>query len=62
MMIQLPRTIKVGLGTVFLVVSGLAWSQGDQPALVKVTEASMQDIAPVTLVPGTVVSRNDASL
>jgi RND family efflux transporter MFP subunit len=43
-------------------VSALAWSQGDQPALVKVTEASMQDIAPVTLVPGTVVSRNDAGL
>ena len=32
------------------------------PALVRVATASMKDIAPVTLVPGTVVSRNDARL
>jgi RND family efflux transporter MFP subunit len=32
------------------------------PALVRVAEASFKDIAPVTLVPGTVVSRNDARL
>jgi RND family efflux transporter MFP subunit len=32
------------------------------PALVKVATASVKDIAPVTLVPGTVVSRNDARL
>jgi RND family efflux transporter MFP subunit len=32
------------------------------PALVKVATAAMKDIAPVTLVPGTVVSRNDARL
>ncbi len=32
------------------------------PALVKVAVASFKDIAPVTLVPGTVVSRNDARL
>ncbi len=64
MMIQLPRTTKAGLARILLLlaVSGLAWSQEGQPALVKVIEASMQDIAPVTLVPGTVVSRNDARL
>jgi RND family efflux transporter MFP subunit len=32
------------------------------PALVRVAMASMKDIAPATLVPGTVVSRNDARL
>jgi len=32
------------------------------PALVRVAIAQMKDIAPVTLVPGTVVSRNDARL
>ena len=32
------------------------------PALVRVAEAGLRDIAPVTLVPGTVVSRNDARL
>ena len=62
MMIQLPRMIKAGLGILFLVGSTLAWSQAGQPALVKVTEASMQRMTPVTLVPGTVVSRNDARL
>jgi RND family efflux transporter MFP subunit len=39
-----------------------AWSQMGGPALVKVGEASIKDIAPVTRVPGTVVSRNDARL
>ena len=62
MMIQLPRMIKAGLGILFLVGSTLAWSQAGQPALVKVTEASMQQVTPVTQVPGTVVSRNDARL
>lgn len=32
------------------------------PALVRVAVASVKDIAPVTMVPGTVVSRNDARL
>jgi len=44
----------------------LGWSQTTLgqggPALVRVAIASMQDIAPNTLVPGTVVSRNDARL
>ena len=50
--------------SIFLLVLLLptwAWAQGG-PALVKVAVASMQDISPVTLVPGTVVSRNDARL
>ncbi len=59
-MIELPKIVKAGL--LLLVASQSAWSQGDQPALVIVSEASMQDIAPITLVPGTVVSRNDARL
>ncbi len=43
-------------------VSGQVWAQMDGPALVRVAEASYKDIASVTLVPGTVVSRNDARL
>ncbi len=60
-MIQLPK-IKASLGLLLVVLTQVAWSQDSQPALVKVSEASMQDIAPITLVPGTVVSRNDARL
>lgn len=41
--------------------SGTALAQGG-PALVRIAVASMQDIAPVTMVPGTVVSRHDARL
>jgi RND family efflux transporter MFP subunit len=44
-----------------LMSSGLAAQMGG-PALVKVAEAKIRDIAPVTMVPGTVVSRNDAEL
>jgi len=62
MMMQLPRMTMAGLAMLLLVGSGLAWSQDGRPALVKVTEASMQHVTPVTLVPGTVVSRNDARL
>ena len=40
----------------------MAWAQMGGPALVKVAVASFKDMAPVTLVPGTVVSRNDARL
>ena len=43
-------------------VSGQVWAQMGGPALVRVAVASFKDIAPVTLVPGTVVSRNDARL
>ncbi len=38
------------------------WAQMGGPALVKVAEAAVRDIAPVTMVPGTVVSRSDARL
>ncbi len=41
---------------------GLALAQMDGPALVRVDEVRFQDMAPVTLVAGTVVSRNDARL
>lgn len=61
-MIHMPRTIRAAFVWLLLTVSGLTWPQDEQPALVKVARASMQDIAPVTLVPGTVVSRNDAKL
>lgn len=53
--------IRLGIFQLLLASSAL-WAQGGGPALVKVAVASMQDIAPVTLVAGTVVSRNDASL
>jgi RND family efflux transporter MFP subunit len=56
------RIKKVNFGVLLLAVTALTWAQDEQPALVKVTEASMQNIAPVTMVPGTVVSRNDARL
>lgn len=39
-----------------------AWAQPGGPALVRLAEAVVQDIAPVTTVPGTVISRNDARL
>jgi RND family efflux transporter MFP subunit len=52
--------LKSGL-CLTLLTSGSLWAQGG-PALVKVAVASMQDISPITLVPGTVVSRSDASL
>ncbi|MEE4173586.1 MAG: efflux RND transporter periplasmic adaptor subunit [Xanthomonadales bacterium] len=39
-----------------------AQESGMPPALVRVAEARMQTLAPVTLVPGTVVSRDDARL
>jgi len=51
-----------GLLLLLLVCGGPAWAQGGGPALVKVAVASLQDIAPITLVPGTVVSRNDARM
>jgi RND family efflux transporter MFP subunit len=41
---------------------GLSLAQMGGPALVRVAVASVKDIAPVTMVPGTVISRNDARL
>lgn len=40
----------------------MGWSQMGGPALVKTAVAVLKDIAPVTRVPGTVISRNDARL
>lgn len=51
-----------GLAFLMVALPGPARSQMGGPALVKVAEASFRDIAPVTMVPGTVVSRNDAKL
>jgi RND family efflux transporter MFP subunit len=51
-----------GVVLLLLIMPCLGWPQMDGPALVKVAVASVRDIAPVTMVPGTVVSRNDARL
>jgi RND family efflux transporter MFP subunit len=53
---------KSGLGLLLLLLPGLCWPQMGGPALVKVAIASVKDMASVTMVPGTVVSRNDARL
>jgi RND family efflux transporter MFP subunit len=53
---------KSGLLAVLLLAPVLATAQMGGPALVRVAPAALRDIAPVTLVPGTVVSRNDARL
>ena len=45
-----------------MLAAGPVLAQMGGPALVRVAEASVKEIAPVTLVPGTVVSRNDARL
>lgn len=52
------------LASLGIVVSGplVAQESGMPPALVRVAEASLKTLAPVTLVPGTVVSRDDARL
>lgn len=47
---------------VLMSIPATVLAQMGGPALVKVATASVKDIAPVTLVPGTVVSRNDARL
>jgi RND family efflux transporter MFP subunit len=46
-----------------LPLADVAHAQGDErPALVRVAKATVQSMAPVTLVPGTVTSRDDARL
>lgn len=55
-------TCKAGLFAVLLLTPVLAMAQMGGPALVRVAPATLKDIAPVTMVPGTVVSRNDARL
>ena len=52
----------IGLALWLLIVPAPGWAQMGGPALVKVAEAAVKDIASITRVPGTVVSRNDARL
>ena len=48
---------------VLAVYSAVAVAQGEERAAnVRVATASLQSLAPLTMVPGTVVSRNDARL
>jgi RND family efflux transporter MFP subunit len=61
-MMILDKLTKAGLVLLLMIMPGLCQSQMGGPALVRVAVASMQDIAPETMVPGTVVSRNDARL
>jgi RND family efflux transporter MFP subunit len=62
----LPRSkfrLAIAVATLLLaLVPVLAGAQMGGPALVKVAVASVRDMASETLVPGTVVSRNDARL
>lgn len=53
---------KAGVILLLLFTPVLVWPQMGGPALVKVAIASIKDISPVTVVPGTVISRNDARL
>jgi len=59
---MIRRTAMVSLLCAFAVVPASAQESGMPPALVRVAEASMRTLAPVTQVSGTVVSRNDARL
>lgn len=43
-------------------LTGTAFGQGPPGAMVRVADAAIRDLAPVTLVPGTVISRGDARL
>ena len=61
-MMIMNKSTKAGLVLLLLIVPGLCQSQMGGPALVRVAVATIQDIAPETIVPGTVVSRNDARL
>jgi RND family efflux transporter MFP subunit len=54
--------IRTGLAAWLMVASAPGWAQMGGPALVRVAKAAVKDIASVTRVPGTVVSRNDARL
>ncbi len=58
------RTRRAAVALALATLAGLApvAAQMGGPALVKVAVASVKDIAPVTMVPGTVVSRHDARL
>jgi RND family efflux transporter MFP subunit len=61
-MLKMKKCLLGLLGSLLL-LPNLVLAQDDMPpALVKVATASVQALAPVTLVPGTVASRNDARL
>lgn len=63
MTIKRKMRLAAAVLTVFaLSATHMADAQMGGPALVRVAVASVKDIAPVTMVPGTVVSRNDARL
>ena len=60
-----PKALRYSLMTALFVAVWLAGPAGAQmggPALVRVATATVKNIAPVTAVPGTVVSRHDARL
>jgi RND family efflux transporter MFP subunit len=64
---EMKKTVRTRLAAVALALAAAAGlapvaAQMGGPALVKVAVASIKDIAPVTMVPGTVVSRDDARL
>jgi len=59
---RIVNLIIAATALAFFATSGPVSAQMGGPALVKVAEASFRDISSVTMVPGTVVSRNDARL
>jgi len=55
--------IQMNAVLVLLTLLRPAWAQQDAPAaMIRVGKASIQSLVPMTIVPGTVVSRNDARL
>ncbi len=54
--------LAVALTCSLLTLCGPLSAQMGGPALVKVATASLKNMSPITLVPGTVISRNDARL
>lgn len=65
--IRFSDTARAPLARILLLLAlglspALALAQFGGPALVRVATAEMKDIAPQTMVPGTVLSRNDARL
>lgn len=55
--------ILLGVGMAVWVIPVMLWAQDMQRAAsVRIDHASLQSLAPVILVPGTVISRNDAKL
>jgi RND family efflux transporter MFP subunit len=59
---MLSASMLLGIACATLALNGGLLAQPGGPALVKVAVASLKSMAPVTMVPGTVISRNDARL